>query len=109
VAYDEQLAERIRSTLKRRRGISEKQMFGGLAFLHRGNMFCGVVKHDLMVRVGSSEYETALARAHVHEMDFTGRPLKGMVYVRPPGVRGAQQLKFWVDRGLEFARSLPAK
>jgi TfoX/Sxy family transcriptional regulator of competence genes len=109
VAYDEQLAERIRSALNHRRGISERKMFGGVAFLLRGNMFCGIVGRDLMVRVGPVEYEAALGRAHVREMDFTGRPLSGMVYVRPPGFRSAQQLKSWVDRGLDFARSLPAK
>lgn len=107
--YDENLAERIRLVLKRRRGISEKKMFGGLAFLVRGNMVCGVVESDLMVRVGPTAYEESLARPHVREMDFTGRPLKGMVYVNGKGVRNVEQLQFWIDRGLQFARSLPAK
>lgn len=107
--YDEKLADRIRSVLARRRGVSEKKMFGGLTFLVRGNMFCGVVGSDLMVRVGASAYEQALSRPHVREMDFTGRPLQGMVYVGATGVRTAKQLQSWIDRGLRFARSLPAK
>lgn len=109
MAFDEQLAERIRTTLKRRRGIAEKKMFGGLSFLARGHMFCGVVGDELMVRVGPNAYEAALARKHVREMDFTGRPLRGMVYVGAAGIRSSRQLGSWVDRGLEFARSQPAK
>jgi len=84
-------------------------MFGGVAFLVRGNMCCGVVGNDLMVRVGADGYKDALARPHVREMDFTGRPLKGMVYVSAIGVRTAKQLQSWVDRGAQFAKSLPAK
>lgn len=109
MAYDERLADRIRFVLKRRRGISEKKMFGGVAFLVQGNMCCGAVGNDLMVRVGPNAYERALTRRHVREMDFTGRPLRGMVYVGPRGVRTAEQLQSWVEQGLKFARSLPAK
>ena len=76
--YDEALAERIRAVLKHRRGITEKKMFGGLTFLLHGNMFCGVADRELMVRVGPDAYEQALARWHTREMDFTGRPLKGV-------------------------------
>lgn len=107
--YDEKLTERVRNTLKPRRGIVEKKMFGGVAFMARGHMFCGIVEKDLMVRVGPKEYDAALARAHVREMDFTGRPLKGMVYVGSTGLRTAKQLQSWVERGLAFTRSLPAK
>ncbi|TFH24501.1 MAG: TfoX family protein [Myxococcales bacterium] len=109
MSFDHNLAERIRLVLKGRRGISEKKMFGGLSFLVRGNMCCGVVEHDLMVRVGPAAYEEALARPRAREMDFTGRPLKGMVYVDAAGVRTAKQLQSWVDRGIRFAASLPAK
>lgn len=109
MACDEKLAERIRVALKGRRGITEKKMFGGVAFLSRGNMLCGVVGSDLVVRVGPDAYEEALARPHAREMDFTGRPMKGMVYVAPAGVRTARQLDAWLERGLAFARSLPAK
>ncbi len=109
MAYDEKLAERIRVALKRRRGVSERKMFGGLAFLLKGNMLCGVVEEDLMVRVGPDAYEDALARPHTREMDFTGRPMKGLVYVASPGFRTARQLESWLERSLAFVRSLPAK
>ena len=109
MAYDEKLAERVRGALKGRRGVSERKMFGGLAFLVRGNMACGIVGDELMVRVGPAAYAKSLARRHAREMDFTGRALQGMVYVAPPGLRTAQALRGWVDRGVDFARSLPAK
>ena len=109
MAYDERLAERIRAALKGRRGVSEKKMFGGIAFLVRGHMFCGVTHEALMVRVGPEAYSDALARPHAREMDFTGRPLEGMVYVDAPGVRTSRQLAAWIERGLRFARSLPAR
>ena len=109
MAYDEVLAERIRGVLARRRGVAEKKMFGGIAFLVNGNMACGVVADALMVRVGPDAYADALDRPHASEMDFTGRPMKGMVYVARPGIRTAKLLKDWVDRGVSYARSLPAK
>ena len=107
--YDENLAERVRLLLKGRRGISEKKMFGCLAFLFRGHMLCGVIGADLMVRVGPDAYEEVLSHSHAREMDFTGRPLKGIVYVDPGGIRTSQQLRSWLDRGLEFVKTLPAK
>ncbi len=107
--YDEALAERVRAVLKHRRGITEKKMFGGLTFLLHGNMFCGVADRELMVRVGPDAYEQALARRHTREMDFTGRPLKGMVFVNDKGVRSAAQLRSWLERGVHFTRLLPAK
>ncbi len=109
MAYDETLAERVRDVLGARRGIEEKRMFGGLAFLHRGHMACGVVRKDLMVRVGPDAYEAALRRAGARPMDFTGRPLRGMVYVAGPGMRTRAQLERWVGEGLAFTGSLPAK
>jgi len=109
MAYDEKLAERVREVLKRRRGVSEKKMFGGLAFLVNGHMACGVQGDDLMVRVGAEDYDGALKRAGARPMDFTGRPLKGMIYVGPRGHERAPSLKAWVERGLSYARSLPPK
>jgi len=108
MAYDERLAERVRAVLKARRGITEKKMFGGLSFLLRGNMFCGIVADELMVRVGPDAYEAALAQRHARVMDFTGKPLRGYVYVAAAGIKGAA-LRPWVERGLDFARTLPAK
>ncbi len=109
MAYDEKLAEHVRGALKGRRGVSEKKMFGGLCFLVRGNLACGIVDDELMVRVGPDAYEDALSRKYAREMDFTGRALKGMVYVARPGLRSAPTLRGWVDRGFDYARSLPAK
>lgn len=109
MAYDEKLAERVRKVLKRRKGISEKKMFGGICLLLNGNMVGGVVNDDLMVRVGPDGYEDALKQKHARPMDFTGKPLKGMVYVGPEGIAEDADLKSWLERGLKFARTLPAK
>jgi TfoX/Sxy family transcriptional regulator of competence genes len=109
MAYDEKLAERVREVLKRRRGVSEKKMFGGLAFLVNGHMACGVQGDDLMVRVGPDDYDAALMKTGARPMDFTGRPLKGMVYVDPRGHRRAPSLRAWVEKGLSYVRSLPPK
>lgn len=106
MAFDETLAGRVRGVLARRRGVSEKKMFGGLAFLHEGRMFCGVIGGDLVVRVGPEAWGEALGRRHVRPMDLTGRPLTGYVYVAPAGVRTAVSLRSWVDRGLGFSRTL---
>lgn len=108
MAYDERLAARVRQILKGRRGISEKKMFGGLAFLVRGNMCCGLNGDELMVRVGLDGYTAALKRKHAREMDFTGRALKGFVYVSRDGVRTAAALRAWVDQSVTF-RTLPPK
>jgi TfoX N-terminal domain len=107
MAYNEKLAERIRQRLSDRTDVTERRMFGGLAFMVRGHMCCGVVGDELMVRVGPDFYEAALKEEHVREMDFTGKPLRGMIYVAPPGIASAKQLGKWVGRGLQFALSLP--
>jgi len=109
LAYDEGLAQRIRGLLKEHDGVDEKKMFGGLAFMRHGNMFCGVAKDDLMVRVGAEAYEGALARPHAHPMDFTGRPMRGMVFVGSWGCATEKELKWWVEQGLKFVGSIPAK
>jgi len=109
MAYDEKLAERIRAALKKRPNISEKRMFGGIAFLHRGRMFCGIVDDALMARVGPDAYPAALRQRHVRPMDFTGRPLKGYVFVQSPGCRTQAATAKWVERCLEFVRTLPAR
>ena len=84
-------------------------MFGGLSFMLRGNMCCGIVNCDLVVRVGPDGYEDALEQPHARVMDFTGRPLRGMVYVAPAGYETDEALAEWTGRGLGYARSLPAK
>ncbi len=107
MAYDEDLAERVRAVIDAR--FDERKMFGGLAFMVGGNMACGIVGDELMVRVGTDEYDAALARPHAREMDFTGRSMKGMVYVGAEGLRDKRSLAAWVKRGVEYASSLPAK
>ena len=84
-------------------------MFGGLAFLLRGNMCCGIVADDVVIRVGPDEYRAALSEPHTRAMDFTGRPLRGFVYVSARGVKSDQNLRRWVGRAVRFAASLPAK
>ena len=109
MAYDEGLAQRIREYLDERSGVSERKMFGGIAFMLGGNMCCGVVGEELMVRVGADGYPDALAQPHAREMDFTGRAMKGMVYVAVPGTLEDESLAVWIDRGVAFAGSLPVK
>jgi TfoX/Sxy family transcriptional regulator of competence genes len=108
MSYDESLAARVRALLSTRDDVTEKKMFGGLCFMVKGAMCCGLTKSDFMVRVGAAQYEDALAQPHARPMDFTGRPLKGMVYVAPEGLRGDDALARWVRRGVEFVTSLGA-
>ena len=109
MAYDEQLAERVRTILAGKVETEEKTMFGGLAFLVRSYMCCGISDNRLMARIGRAGYEEALTEAHVSPMDFTGRPLKGFVYVEPEGVEMDGALEGWIDRCLEFVQTLPPK
>lgn len=109
MVYSEDLASRVRRALGGRPALAEKRMFGGLAFLLGGHMCCGVVGDELTVRVGPDEYPAALALEHAREMDFTGRPLRGFVYVSPKGIADDADLAAWVERGARFAASLPAK
>ena len=109
MAFDEAVAERVREALAKSPDVVEKRMFGGVAFMVRGNMCCGVIGDRLMLRVGPVGYDTALSRPHAKPMDFTGRPMKGMIYVEPAGFASPMDLKTCVERAMEFALSLPAK
>ena len=109
MAYDEGLAERIREALEEREDVIEKKMFSGVAFMLSGNMCVGVVGDELMVRVGPDAYGEALRRKHAREMDFTGKPMRGMLYVGTKGIDDDKDLAGWIDRGVAFASSLPAK
>ena len=109
MAYDEALGDRVRAVLEGRDDYSEKKMFGGLCFLLGGNMCCGIVGEELMIRVGPDAYDDALAKPHAREMDFTGRAMKGMVYVGVDGLVSDDDLSAWVGRGADFAGSLPPK
>ena len=109
MAYDEGLAERIRGVLEDQAGVSEKRMFGGIAFLVRGHMSVGIVQDKLMIRVGPDSYDRALRQRHARKMDFTGRPMKGFVYVVPSGYESDADLQRWIDLGVSYVASLPAK
>jgi TfoX/Sxy family transcriptional regulator of competence genes len=105
---DEGLAERIREALGST-PITERKMFGGIAFMSRGHMFVGIAKEALMVRVGPAAHAASLERPHARPMDFTGKPMKGYVFVDPPGFEADADLARWVNAGLSFVATLPAK
>ena len=109
MAYDETLATRIRAWSSDSPGISERKMFGGIAFMVNGNMFAGVIREDLMARVGAAHYEAALARPGARLMTFTHRPMTGMVYVEPSAIATDDQLSEWLDTCMGFALTLKAK
>jgi TfoX/Sxy family transcriptional regulator of competence genes len=109
MSYDEKLADRIRRALGPRDDVEERKMFGGLAFLRGGRMFCGIAKDELMVRVGPDGYEAALGKPHVRPMDFTGRLMKGYVYVAPAGRRTDAALRAWVSLSANFVGTLPSQ
>ncbi len=107
MVYNPQLAERVASLLKNQPGIGEKKMFGGVGFLLHGNMACGVLRDDLIVRVGPDGYEAALHQEHVRMFDITGRPMRGWVMVGKTAHAADAALAAWVRQGLAFAASLP--
>lgn len=109
MAYDQALADRLRTALAARSGVSERKMFGGLSFLLHGHMCCGVVGSDLVVRVGPEAYADALAEPHARPMDFTGKALKGFVFVAPEGFATERDLESWVARAVAFVETLPPK
>jgi TfoX/Sxy family transcriptional regulator of competence genes len=106
--YDEDLAERVREELQADPAYSERKMFGGLCFMLHGNMCAGVVGDRLMLRLGEPASAYALDEPHVSPMDFTGKPMRGMVYVDRNGL-GGDALARWVGQAAIFARGLPAK
>ena len=109
MAYDEDLAERVRGIVGPMGGINEISMFGGLCFTLNGNMFVGVMKDDLMVRVGPDRHEAALKQPGARPMDFGKRPMKGYVYVDRKGTTNGRSLAKWVKMGSDFASTLPPK
>jgi hypothetical protein len=109
MAFDPGLAQRIRDVLGQRPGLSERLMFGGLAFMINGHMFIGVQNATLMARVGPQRHADALALAHVREMDFTGKPLKGYVYVHADGIADDPELAKWVNWCAGVVQALPPK
>jgi TfoX/Sxy family transcriptional regulator of competence genes len=107
--FDETLAARIRQALTRKKGVTEKKMFGGIGFLLNGNMLVGVWKDSLIVRLDPDGYDDALKEPFVKEFDITGRPMKGWVLVEPEGVENDKRMKDWISRALKFVGKLPEK
>jgi TfoX/Sxy family transcriptional regulator of competence genes len=108
MAFNEILADRIRALVADHE-TTERKMFGGWCILHNGNMVVGIVREDLMVRIGAPNYERALARPHTRPMEFTGRPMKGMLFVDVAGTRTDAQLEKWVGDAMSFVATLPPK
>ena len=109
MTYDEGLAQRLRALLVEQAGIEEKKMFGGVAYMLNGNLACGVIRDELIVRVGLGKYDEALSRDHVRPFDFTGRTMKGWIMVSPEGCESDEDLEDLVQQGLDFAASLSPK
>jgi len=109
MAYDEGLIQRIRELIGSHPTVKEKKMFGGVGFIARGNMACGVTGEDLIVRVGVENYQESLTKPHARPFDMTGRPMSGWIMVSPEGYADDADLERWVNQGLEFALTLPAK
>jgi hypothetical protein len=109
MAYNESVAQRLRAELGTLPGLTEKKMFGGICFLLGGNMVCGVLGNDLIMRVGAAQHATALAQSGARVFDFSGRPMTGWVMVEPVGYTSEVDLARWVKLGVAFAGLLPPK
>ena len=109
MAYDEKLEARIRDMLGPRTDLEAKKMFGGLCFLINGNMACGVLNDDLIAKVDPERNDVLLKKPGARPFDFSGRPMKGILYVGPAGVKSAKDLRFWIETSLEHALSKPPK
>lgn len=109
MAYDEKLESRIRGILKGKKGITSKKMFGGIAFLLEGKMFVGIVKDELMARVGPENHNRVISQKHARTMDFTGKPMVGFVFVKPAGIKTKAVLAKWIGLCAEYVRTLPKK
>lgn len=109
MAYDEGLAQRIREHLQELPNVEEKKIFGGLCFKVSRHMCCGIIENKLMARVGPDNYERLLTIEHTQKMDFTGKPMKGMIYVEPGGLNSEKELDFWIQECLDFINTLPPK
>lgn len=102
--YSEILAQRIREMLAQQPAVEEKKMMGGLTFMVDGKMCVGIVRDDLMARIAPEDYEMALKRKGCREMDFTGKPMKGFVFVDAEGMDHADDLRYWIDLALRYNR-----
>src|SRR3989337_3527345 len=109
MAYDVDLAARIRILIGKNKNFEEKKMFGGVGFLINGNLACGVHKNDMILRVSPDHYAPLLRRVNTRVFDLSGKPMKGWLLVEPAGLKSQAQLKAWISEGVTFAKSLPSK
>ena len=109
MAYDETLAQRMRKEMEHIPGFAEKKMFGGIGFMIHCHMACGVNGNDMIVRLDPNQYEVAMRKPFVEVFDMTGRPMKGWVVVTPGGFESQEELKRWIELGVQFAHTLPQK
>ncbi len=109
MAFDEELADRLRTIFRRKQGIEEKKMFGGLCFLLHGNILLGIWKNALIARLGPEQARDALLEPHVEPMAITGKPMKGWVLVQPAGFETEENLTEWVRRSVKFVGKIPRK
>ena len=107
--YDQELLDRVRLIVKRKRSVVESKMFGGVALMVDGNMACAIRNDELFVRLGNAGAEAALEEEHVRVMDVTGRPMKSYVTVSAQGIANDSDLRRWIERGIAYARTLPKK
>ena len=108
MAYDEKLAERVKKVLIHQKTVEEKKMMGGLTFMVNGKMCVGVLKDELMARIDPEVYETALRKKGCREMNFTGKPMKGFVFVSPEGTNNKKDLDYWINLALDFNKKAKA-
>lgn len=109
MAFSEILAQQVRDTLSTLVAIEEKKMFGGCAFMVSGNMIVGVIRDELIVRVGLEKFEDSLKKPCTNLFQPTGKPMTGWITVAPNGCQTEEELKYWINLALEFVKTLPAK
>jgi TfoX/Sxy family transcriptional regulator of competence genes len=105
MAYNEKLADRIRELLSFKRKVEEKKMMGGLTFMVNNKMCVGIAGDDLMARIDPDIYESALKKKGCREMDFTGRPMRGFVFIDPEGIKTQKDLSYWLELALEYNKN----
>lgn len=108
MAYNEALAQRVREMLASQSTVEEKKMMGGLTFMVNGKMCAGILRDDLMARIDPAMHETALKKKGCREMDFTGKPMKGFVFISPEGTKQKADLDYWIGLALEFNKQAKA-
>ena len=109
MTFSERTVSQIRRVMQNTPGLTERTLYSGTAFMLQGNMCCGIIEDNLVVRVGPDTYDAALREPHTRPMDFTGRALPGFVYVERAGFANASSLREWIDRGMRFVHTLPPK